>query len=416
MADIIFSSFSQAQLEQAIYKINGIEKNLLEINNALDYILAIKEDISKLSNGELVKKNNENLQGTGIIEDDTHIFFPKDGRFPSGSIDVGPGATISENGGWLQYKTNTLGKSYILLDYELTQGGTTKPVYWERLMEEQDVIIQPINSVVMDVERIEIVPSSNYQINQLKLDFVEPVENLVIQIKSLDTNKVIKYFPNENAFKTGSGGFDFGIGSNNIIDGFTSTPLSVLTAYNLEITFSKPVKLKGNGVLPWFSVNRQIINKIDIMVEGDKFGAILSRRHSTTQSLAKDVKTKVMFDTEDTRFINNLSKIGLTYSNGRFTATENGIYHVSSMLQWDSNASGVRGIYLMLNGSNIKVKKDNPNGTMYYSTISDTIKLNVGDYIEIHAMQTAVAVLNIGSGETDIPIGYGILFKVLRLG
>lgn len=108
MADYI-SKFTGQEIDDSIQKAKDISKTANEINSNLAYTESLKTNLNTIADNEIVsKKSDGSLQGTGIVNEDNKIFFPKDGRFPSASIDVGPAVTISENGGWLQYTANTI--------------------------------------------------------------------------------------------------------------------------------------------------------------------------------------------------------------------------------------------------------------------------------------------------------------------
>lgn len=274
MADYV-SKFTGQQIDAAIQKTTDISKTATEINDSLTYTQSLKSNLNTIAENELVsKKSDGSLQGTGIINESDKIFFPKDGRFPSGSIDVGPAATISENGGWLQYKANTLGKDYIMLDYEIDKTGSQRPVYWERAAEETNQVINSTDTILMpNVTTFNHVPTANSQVNGLHLNFANDVSNFMAEIVSLDTGKPIKYIPNENAWKTNTGGLNLASGIRNILQYIS--PISLLTAYNLKINFkaNNAINLMGDGTKPYISVDRQLITPKPILLQGEGGGS-----------------------------------------------------------------------------------------------------------------------------------------------
>lgn len=273
MADYI-SKFTGQQIDAAIQKATDIAKTATDINSNLAYTEGLKTNLNTIADNEIVsKKSDGSLQGTGILNESDKIFFPKDGRFPSSSIDIGPAATLSENGGWLQYKANTLGKDYILLDYENDETGSKRPVYWERAAEEKGHVVNNVDSTAMNnITTFNHIPTANSQVNALYLNFATDVSNFMAEIVSLNTGKPIKYIPNENAWKTNVGGLNLASGVRNILQNIS--PISLLTAYNLKINFkaNNPINLKGDGTKPYLMVDRQLITAKPIALQGEGGG------------------------------------------------------------------------------------------------------------------------------------------------
>lgn len=274
MADYI-SKFTGQQIDAAIQKATDIAKTATDINSNLAYTEGLKTNLNTIADNEIVsKKSDGSLQGTGILNESDKIFFPKDGRFPSASIDIGPAATISENGGWLQYKANTLGKDYILLDYENDETGSKRPVYWERAAEEKGHVVNNVDSTAMNnITTFNYISTANSQVNALYLNFATDVSNFMAEIVSLNTGKPIKYIPNENAWKTNVGGLNLASGVRNILQNIS--PISLLTAYNLKINFkaNNPINLKGDGAKPYAMVDRQLITAKPIALQGEGTGS-----------------------------------------------------------------------------------------------------------------------------------------------
>lgn len=274
MADYI-SKFTGQEIDDSIQKAKDISKTANEINSNLAYTESLKTNLNTIADNEVVsKKSDGSLQGTGIINESDKIFFPKDGRFPSASIDIGPAATISENGGWLQYTANTLGEKYILLDYENDETGSKRPIYWERAAEEKGHIVNNVDLTTMNnITTFNYMPTANSQVNALYLNFATDVSNFMVEIVSLNTGKPIKYIPNENAWKTNVGGLNLASGVRNILQNIS--PISLLTAYNLKINFkaNNPINLKGDGAKPYTMVDRQLITAKPIALQGEGTGS-----------------------------------------------------------------------------------------------------------------------------------------------
>lgn len=276
MPDYI-SKFTGQEIDDYLQKSKDINKTAGQINNALDFVDKTNEKVTNAEIGEVMAKASDgSLEGTGIINEANKIFFPKDGRFPSGSIDVGPAITISENGGWVQNTSDTLGKTYLMLDYEIDKTGTKRPIYWERATEEKNVIINSANQTTMsDVSTFTHIPSANSQVNALYMNFALPVSNLRIEIVSLITNQPIKYIPNENSWKNNIGGLNLSQGINDILQNGSITPMSLLTSYSLKFNLKAddPINIMGDGIHPYIAVDRQLITAKGVLLQGEGTGS-----------------------------------------------------------------------------------------------------------------------------------------------
>lgn len=270
MADYV-SQFTGPEIDAQILKSKQINKSAQQVNDSLQTVDNLQAGITSARQGEVLSKSSTgSLEGTGIINGDDKIFFPKDGRFPSGSIDVGPAITLSENGGFLQQKAHTLDKDYLVLTYENQKTGTSRPIYWERAAEEKNVVIQPDNTGTLTQAVFFHTPISNSQVNALYMDFVNSVNNVCIEVISVNTGKPIKYIPNEQAWKNNVGGLDIGTGVQNVLG---DTPISALTTYNLRFNFSKTVTVRGGGGNPYMAVDRQLITQKGLLLQGEGTGS-----------------------------------------------------------------------------------------------------------------------------------------------
>lgn len=266
------SRFTGQQIDAAIQKSKDITKTAGEINTSLEFVTNTQTALTTAQTGEIIAKNaNGDLEGTGIINGDSNIFFPKDGRFPSGSIDIGPGITLSENGGFVQNTPHTLDKTYLMVDYEVNKSGTTRPVYWERAAEETNVVIQSVDTTQTTLTYFDRTPTVDSQVNALYLNFANPYDEIIVEVLSLNTGKPIKYFPNEAAWKSGKGGISVTAGVHNILEGFT--PISFLNTYRVRFNFKTPVTLMGDGSQPYLAVDRQLITQKGMLLVGEGTGS-----------------------------------------------------------------------------------------------------------------------------------------------
>lgn len=396
MADYI-SKFTGQQIDAAIQKATDIAKTATDINSNLAYAEGLKTNLNTIADNEIVsKKSDGSLQGTGIINESDKIFFPKDGRFPSASIDIGPAATISENGGWLQYTANTLGEKYILLDYENDETGSKRPIYWERAAEEKGHVVNNVDSTEMDnITTFNYIPTANSQVNALYLNFATDVSNFMAEIVSLNTGKPIKYIPNENAWKTNVGGLNLASGVRNILQNIS--PISLLTAYNLKINLkaNTAINLKGDGTKPYLKVDRQLITAKPIALQGEGGGG--------SADTAEQIRDKLQSLTSENRLDSTAIKNLPTHQNEIIkyeTTTEPVLiegYSDILYLRFDKegssgqtyiqnlpNANTVIGMITyveFISNEDSKLKINNMDAT----TITE---LNGGDKAELHATDT----------------------------
>jgi len=130
---------------------------------------------------------------------------------------------------------------------------------------------------------------------------------------------------------------------------------------------------------------------------------LLTRRNSTSQTVANASNTRVLFNTqEDTN-----GSIGLTYdavtNAGRFTNTS-GVtktFNVSSTIVYSTNSTGARSTYILKGTSRIAQMTSIPTvGDATVHNVTTPVKLANNEFIEVYAYHTISGggSLNIGSG------------------
>lgn len=315
------SQFTGTQIDAGILKSTQINKTAQQVNDSLQAVDNINAGITGAKVGEMLSKSaSGSLTGSGVVDEGDKLFFPKDGRFPSGSIDVGPAITLSENGGFVQQKSHTLDKDYLMMMYENAKTGTSRPMYWERAAEEKNVVIQPVNTGTMSQSVFYHTPVANSQVNALYMDFVSSISNVSIEIVSLNTGKPIKYIPNEQAWKSKTGGLDIAAGINNIL---SDTPISMLTTYHLRFNFSKVVTVRSGASEPYFAVDRQLITQRGVLLQGEGTGS-----SDTAEQIRDKLETLTGSNRLHASFIQGINEVlgnidgGL--SNSSFDGTLNG--------------------------------------------------------------------------------------------
>lgn len=150
--------------------------------------------------------------------------------------------------------------------------------------------------------------------------------------------------------------------------------------------FDKLVKLLGDGTF--------------------RLGNITSTRHhgarssSATQSVTASTFQKVTWNTVKE------ATTGLTWdaANNRFVATKPGVYRITGSVQWATNATGRRLLYIYKNGAQYT---GNELGASAFSTgqpvlqHSNDVPLAIGDYVEIFVWQNSGGALNINDALSD---------------
>lgn len=275
MPDYI-SRFKGNEIDEAIQKARDITKTAGEINTTLEDAENIKNDINMLADNELIAKDsNGQLKGSGIKDEGDKLFFEKDVRLPSGSLDVGPSITLSEASGWLRIKDHSTNDVFFAIDSKNTLQGSQRPIYYEH-GSQQTIIIQNDDSQILNsITSINYTPTEFCQVNALYLNFATNVNNLRIEVVSTITNKPIKYIPNEKTWKNQIGGLNLAAGLNNVFIGDTFSPMlfEPSTPLKINLIADNAINLKSNGSVPYIKIDRQLITAKGILLQGEGTGS-----------------------------------------------------------------------------------------------------------------------------------------------
>lgn len=134
-----------------------------------------------------------------------------------------------------------------------------------------------------------------------------------------------------------------------------------------------------------------------------KTTSLVTRRHSTSQTLANGSNTRVLFNTQE----DSNGTIGLTYDAvtniGRFTNTSGltKVYNVSATIVYATNSTGARLTYILKGTSRVAQMTTIPTvGEATVHNVSTPVKLANNEFIEVYAYHTISGggSLNIGSG------------------
>jgi hypothetical protein len=149
-------------------------------------------------------------------------------------------------------------------------------------------------------------------------------------------------------------------------------------------------------VLTWADAANYLLGNAS---SGGSKKAVAKFRQTVSQSLATSgTAAAVLFDTEDGDYDNGHSTVTNT---SRYTAQTAGWNIINYTVGFASNAVGYRQGFIQLNGAaNFAFYDIVPavNGQITAVGNGGLMFLNAGDYIEVMALQTSTAALNITSG------------------
>lgn len=128
-------------------------------------------------------------------------------------------------------------------------------------------------------------------------------------------------------------------------------------------------------------------------------------RQTVAQSLTTSVGAALLYDTEDIDTDNMHSTVSNT---SRVTAQTAGRFMISGGVGFAANATGLRVTYYAINGTNnsgsgVELSAAGGGGVTLLGARSKSIFLNVGDYVEMFALQTSGGSLNTDVSGLDQP-------------
>ena len=124
-------------------------------------------------------------------------------------------------------------------------------------------------------------------------------------------------------------------------------------------------------------------------------------RQTVAQSIPASTSTAITFDTEDIDYDNGHS---ITVNTSRYTAQTAGWYLACFMVAYSGNATGSRGAFLRLNGTTgvnggAAVVQAAPATNATDVAGATLVYLNVGDYVEVTAIQGSGGSMNTDVGD-----------------
>lgn len=130
---------------------------------------------------------------------------------------------------------------------------------------------------------------------------------------------------------------------------------------------------------------------------GQGGGAFVGCRvtNSASQSIPDTTPTAITFDTEryDTEALHSTSS-----NTSRLTLTRTGKWSFGANIEFAPNATGVRGVYIKLNGTTyigIGQHVNAGGGVSHVDVVTGEYDFTAGDYIEVFVVQTSTAALNV---------------------
>lgn len=259
LANVTTLDFSAKMVESGVDPNNTAQKDLLNVGE-----FAIAE------NGSMFYKKDNLLKEAPIFIDDVNgeVIFDYSLNIPPNSIYFGINTSIHENGGFLEYETETLETKYLLLDYEndpLT--GTSHPVYYERGIKQTQYELQSDDSQVMpNVVQLNMgTPAFDKQIQKVYFKFANPATNFKMMINV--NGKDVGDYPTNSYYDDSVAGYNFTYG----LQSFDLEPFwSDLLSYNtiLKIKADSQIDLLGSGTLPYIAIDmNEITEKYVALIE-----------------------------------------------------------------------------------------------------------------------------------------------------
>ena len=136
---------------------------------------------------------------------------------------------------------------------------------------------------------------------------------------------------------------------------------------------------------------------------------------TAAQSISDSTDTAVTFPTASSSEPYDTDTFHDGASNtSRMTIPEDGKYHIDAGVEWQSNATGVRAMWLAKNGAATEYAKDrelNPTaGAQAHTQLSTDLDLVAGDYLEVMVRQNSGGALNVNGADRNT------YFNIHRLG
>lgn len=275
----------QNQVSAHSTEITTAKQNIAANTNAI--ITKAEKDLSNVGSfgtakeGDMFYKKANKFEVAPINIDDTkrEIVSEYSLRVPPNSVHLGENIRMSENGGFVQYDTQTLSKYYLFLDYENNRDtGTKKPIYFERGAKETKFEINSVQNTSMELTTLNLqTPVFDRQTQAIYLNLVDSVSNLCFKVTI--NGKDVGYYPSKNAWdsttpeeKAKNPGYTKTTG----LQKFDLEPFwSTLVEYQTLLTFKadSTIRVLGDGTKPYYAVDMNRINRKPIALMEDVGGS-----------------------------------------------------------------------------------------------------------------------------------------------
>lgn len=115
--------------------------------------------------------------------------------------------------------------------------------------------------------------------------------------------------------------------------------------------------------------------------------------HNTTQAVSTGTITTLTLNTE---LYDPWAMHDTSTNASRLTVSKPGVYSIGASLEWEPNATGVRALYLYLNGSTYLGYSLHDAASAFQTAHTVTVEyaLNAGDYVEMRCYQSSGGMLN----------------------
>lgn len=260
----------------------SIDTNTAGLQDKADHNLDNVGEFSTAKDGSMFYKKDNLLKESPITVDDANqeVHTRYSWVFPPNSIRFGMNTTIHQNGGYLEYHTESLDKNYLIVDYENDpQTGSLRPILGIRGTKETKVPIQSDSSIVMN--KVSVINLSNpqfdRQVQRIYFKLVNSVDNLKIKLEI--NGRDVADYPNGSWEDDSIKGYYL---QNN--DQYVDLlPFwSSLSSYNIKVYLKadNDINMLGNGVLPYIAedLNRITFKHMAYVEDGGSGGQLTAEQ------------------------------------------------------------------------------------------------------------------------------------------
>jgi hypothetical protein len=127
--------------------------------------------------------------------------------------------------------------------------------------------------------------------------------------------------------------------------------------------------------------------------------------HNAAQSITNNTATVLAFNSERYDQAGGVASTqhDTATNNSRLTCRYAGIYSICANIEWLSSATGIRQLYLRLNGTTIIAQVYASSPGFSSQVVSTHYSLAVNDYVEAYVVQTSGGALSVGSAANYSP-------------